>query len=198
MTGNTMNVLITGVGGQGTVLAARLIGQAALEQGLAVRGSETIGMAQRGGSVVSHIRLGESASPLILPGEADIVIAFEPGEAARSASFLRPDGVLVVSSRVLVPVAALAATGGAETYRVEPILEWLRANVKRLFIADGEALIAQCGARCLNVALLGLALAATEFPFGPADMERVIRARLPAKYVEQNIIAFHIGMSHCS
>ena len=100
-----IDILLAGVGGQGTVLAAKVLAQAAQSKGWQVRTAETIGMAQRGGNVTSHVRMGsggeEVFSPLITPGTADIVIALEPGEAARALPFLAPGGVLVTATTAI-------------------------------------------------------------------------------------------------
>ena len=157
--------LITGVGGQGTVLMSRLIGAAAIAKGLDVRGSETIGMAQRGGSVVSHIRLGHNIqSPLIPQGKADLVIAFEPAEAVRVYTFLSPAGRMLVLDRGIMPVAGIV---GERKYNPGEMLTFLKAYLSRPFeerlvhkgegewltIVDGEALIKKCGSsRVLNTA----------------------------------------------
>ena len=104
------NVVLTGIGGQGTVLAAKILAQAAQARGWHVRTAETIGMAQRGGSVTSHVRMGNEgervASPLVGAGAADMLIAFEPGEAARMLGILDVQGVLVTASNVKQPVTA--------------------------------------------------------------------------------------------
>ena len=98
------DILLCGVGGQGTVLASKLIASAAMRCGDPVHSAETIGMAQRGGSVISHIRIGErAASPLIPRGNADILIAFEPAEAVRNLSYLKKDGVVIVNSTPVKP-----------------------------------------------------------------------------------------------
>ena len=112
---NATTVLLCGVGGQGTILAADLLAHAALEAGTSVKVSEIHGMAQRGGNVTSHVRMGSNGeavySPLITPGTADIVIALEPGEAARALPFLAPGGVLVTATTAIQPVtAALSST----------------------------------------------------------------------------------------
>ena len=111
----TKNIILCGVGGQGTVLASRLISSAAMARDIPVLSAETIGMAQRGGSVFSHVRMSTDEvlySPMIAKGEADLIIAFEPGEAVRQLPFLKPDGRMVVSSRPVMPVtAALSDTG---------------------------------------------------------------------------------------
>ncbi|MDR1440759.1 MAG: 2-oxoacid:acceptor oxidoreductase family protein [Clostridiales bacterium] len=255
------NCLIVGIGGQGTILAARLIGTAAMAAGLSVRGSETIGMAQRGSGVASHVRMGGAIySPLIPPGEADVLIAFEPGEAVSAAHYLSPGGVAVVCDRPVQPSAAARAagslgtaglaagasgaegaegrsaggaarsaagssagdttdslagglaggaaygsTGGASgpalraassgnAYSAAECVGWLRRNVKPLLIADGEALIGQIGARCLNVALIGIAVGLGAFPFSLADMEAAIAQRVREKHVKMNIDALRIGI----
>jgi indolepyruvate ferredoxin oxidoreductase beta subunit len=104
------NILITGVGGQGTVLAAKILAQAAQAKGWSVREAETIGMAQRGGFVTSHVRMGDAGeevySPLLAKCSADLVIAFEPAEAARALPYLAPGGLLVTASSPIQPVAA--------------------------------------------------------------------------------------------
>jgi indolepyruvate ferredoxin oxidoreductase beta subunit len=184
---NTTNCILVGVGGQGTVLAARLIGLAAMHVGLDVRGSETIGMAQRGGSVVSHIRMGKDiASPLIPEGEADLVVAFEPGEAARAARFLRTGGIFVVSDRAVLP----AIRG---EYDPAQTIAWIAESIPGAKLLNGGEIIADCGARGLNVALLGAAAALGAFPFGMDGLEAAIRERLGDKHLEQNLRALKTG-----
>ena len=105
-----INILLAGVGGQGTVLAAKVLASAAQARGWQVRTAETIGMAQRGGNVTSHVRMGsdgeEVFSSLITPGTADILIALEPGEAARALPYLAPGGVLVTATTAIQPVTS--------------------------------------------------------------------------------------------
>ena len=132
-----INVVLTGIGGQGTVLAAKILAQAAQNRGWHVRTAETIGMSQRGGSVVSHVRMGncgeEVASPLVSRGQADMMIAFEPGEAARILPLLRRDGVLVTASRVVQPVtASLSKT----VYEAAPVLDALRQRQGQTIVVD--------------------------------------------------------------
>ena len=109
-----IDILLAGVGGQGTVLAAKVLAQAAQNKGWQVRTAETIGMAQRGGNVTSHVRMGSNGeavySPLITPGTADMVIALEPGEAARALPYLAPGGVLVTATTAIQPVTAALAS----------------------------------------------------------------------------------------
>ena len=106
------DVLICGVGGQGTVLASKLIAAAAMEEGNTVHSAETIGMAQRGGSVTSHVRIGEAFSPLIPKGKGDMILAFEPAEAVRNLSYLKKDGTVIVNASPVKPTTeSLHETG---------------------------------------------------------------------------------------
>ncbi|MDR0382235.1 MAG: indolepyruvate oxidoreductase subunit beta [Oscillospiraceae bacterium] len=189
-----MNLIIAGVGGQGTVLLSRLVGQAALDKGFDIRGSETIGMAQRGGSVVSHVRVGADIhSPLIPPKGAGLIIAFEPGEAVRALPFLSADGAMVVFDRP-VHAASGAPDGGA--YDAAAMLAYLRAQVGRLTVVEGARALAACGgAKAINVALLGVAAAGGLLPFDLADAERALRARIPARLLDMNLRALAYGAS---
>ena len=128
------NIILCGVGGQGTILASRLIASAAMKKGLRVITAETIGMAQRGGSVLSHLRIGEEAgSPLIAKGEADLIIGFEPGECVRALPFLKKNGVVVTSSRPVMPVSAMI---GASVYDDKAMIDYLKENIRNLVIVD--------------------------------------------------------------
>lgn len=195
------NCLITGVGGQGTVLMARLIGNAAILKRTDVLGAETIGMAQRGGSVVSHIRIGEGPrSPLIPPGRADLVIAFEPAEAVRVLPFLAPSGRLLALDRGVAPVtSSLSANdkaGGAKAgYDPSAMTAYLRQTLEgRLSIIDGEGLIRRLGnARAINVALLGAAVKLGLLPFTAAEIGEVITTKLPQRFVAMNLAALETG-----
>ena len=131
------NIVLCGVGGQGTVLASKLLAAAAMDRGLPVKTAETIGMAQRGGSVFSPVRLGAgAASPLIGKGKADLIIAFEPAEAVRQLAYLRPAGTVVVSDRAIVPASALV---GGPAYDVDAIMAYLREQVDNLVVVDAAA-----------------------------------------------------------
>ena len=131
------NIILTGVGGQGTVLASKLIAAASLAKGYEVMSAETIGMAQKGGSVFSHLRVGEGLySPMIRKGTADLLLAFEPAEAVRMLPYLRETGTLVVSSHPVMPVtAALAGTD----YTGSEMVAYLRREVRALHVLDGAA-----------------------------------------------------------
>lgn len=188
----TKNVLLCGVGGQGTVLASRLIALAAMEKGMEARGAETIGMAQRGGSVVSHVRIGgEIHSPLIPHGGADVIIGFEPAEAVRCLPYLKNGGCLVVSPAPIRPVTA-SLKGGA--YTGGEMMEYLRKTQENLAEVDGASICRQCGSpRVLNVALLGAAVASGLIGISLEEMEQAIEARVPEKFKEMNLKALKLG-----
>jgi indolepyruvate ferredoxin oxidoreductase beta subunit len=185
----TFNGMIAGVGGQGTVLASKLIAAAAMKRGYDVRTTETIGMAQRGGSVVSHVRIGENMySPLIPPGAAQALIAFEPAEAVRQLPYLRADGVLVVCDRAIKPVADPQAA----PYEAAAMIDYLRANVHKLIVIDGQRIMEQ-GAKTLNVALLGAAAHSGIFPFDADTLKEVIPEMLPQRFWDMNVQSFEWG-----
>ena len=181
-----VNCLIAGVGGQGTVLAARILCAAAMTAGFDVRGSETIGMAQRGGSVTSHVRMGKDiASPLIPLGRADVILAFEPGEAARARGYLKPGGTFIVCDRPLPPVIKGDYDGAATTL-------WLKQHCGA-HILSGEDIIRNCGARSLNIALIGAAAACGAFPFGLAELEAALTEKINEKFLAMNMAALNYG-----
>ncbi|MDR2500038.1 MAG: indolepyruvate oxidoreductase subunit beta [Treponema sp.] len=185
------NCLLAGTGGQGTILLSRLIAGAALAKGLEVRGTETIGMAQRGGSVVSHIRMGEAASALIPPGTADLIIAFEVAEAVRALPFLAPEGRMLALDRVIQPASRLPAAYGALE-----MLRYLEQGLARRFtVFNAQELAARCGSRrTVNTVLLGAALAQRLLPFDPPDVQRLLEDRLPKAYLELNLKALELGL----
>lgn len=188
----TTNLIIAGVGGQGIVLASKLVARTAMRNGLFVRTSETIGMAQRGGSVVSHVRMGEAVySPLVAPGSAQAVIGFEPGEAVRCLPYLRPGGTVVVNARAVPPVTAALARS---VYDGREMLEYLGRCGARLVVIDGDAVCAEVGSpKVLNTALLGAAAAAGAIGFALDEVEATIRATLPERFVEMNVQALRAG-----
>ena len=186
------NIILCGVGGQGIILASRLIASAAMERGLPILTAETIGMAQRGGSVFSHVRIGEGAnSPMITKGDADLIIGFEPGETVRQLPFLKKGGTVVVSERPVMPVSALI---GAGSYHPQEMLEYLEENAEQLIRVDADAAAAALGSsKVLNVVLLGAAVRSGELGLSEADLEQAIRERVPEKFLELNRKALLFG-----
>lgn len=186
------NCLLIGVGGQGTILASKLIAQAAMDKGLHALTTETIGMAQRGGSVVSHVRIGKGIySPLIPYRTADLIIGFEPAEAVRALPFLKDNGMLIVSSKAVMPVTS-ALSGN--TYDSREMLAFLKDKVKNLVIIDTEDICNQCGSsKVANVALLGAAGEAKVLDITRKDFEDTINRLLPGKFIEMNLKALNLG-----
>ena len=179
------NIILCGVGGQGTILASRLIATAAMDRDIPIKTAETIGMAQRGGSVFSHLRLGEGTnSPLIGRGEVDLIIGFEPGETVRQLPFLKKGGTVVVSSRPVMPVSAMI---GQSSYDAPQMIEYLKANVENLVIVDADKAAEDLGsAKTLNVVLLGAALRSGELGLSEEDLTDAIREKVPEKFFALN------------
>ena len=187
-----LNILLCGVGGQGTVLASKILAKSAIRQGKTAHTAETIGMAQRGGSVTSHVRIGEAAySPLIPLGRADVLIAFEPAEAVRNLPYLKDGGTAIVSNTAVKPVTdALSTTD----YSGDAMFAYLRDENIRLIEVDGEELIRICGsAKVLNMALLGAAAASGEMNITTDDLCEIIRTTLPEKFHTMNLQAVELG-----
>lgn len=185
------NILLCGVGGQGTVLASKLIAAAAMEKGLEVKTAETIGMSQRGGCVVSHVRLGKDIySPLIPLGEADVIIAFEPAEAARCLKYLKNGGVMTVSRRAVIPVAETLSDA---PYNGEDMIEYLKEKVDRLIIVDTDEVTAKLGsAKPLNVALLGAAVRSASLGIDLDDIEAVMPKLIRSQFMQINMDALRL------
>lgn len=195
------NVLLTGVGGQGTVLAAKVLAQAAQAKGWQVRTAETIGMAQRGGSVVSHVRMGDNGeeviAPLVAKGTADMIIAFEPAEAARMLPYLAPDGVMVSATTSIQPITAALST---EPYLAETTIASLDERLNecaaapaRFVLVDDEAVLSQVGDRkALNTVLLAFALKTGHLPLSLDDLRDAICACVKPHFVELNLAAIDL------
>ena len=190
------NIILSGVGGQGTVLASRLIAAAAMQSGLPVRTAETIGMAQRGGSVFSHVRVGQGLNaPLIAPGQADCILGFEPAEALRLLPFLRKDGTVVTSIRPILPVSAMI--GGAP-YDLDAVLAALRERAANLVLVDTDRALEELGSdRVLNVLLLSVAARSGAIGFDPDQIRDALLAVLPPRLHELNLRALDFRSTDC-
>lgn len=190
------NILLSGVGGQGTVLASKLIATAALSTGKNVHTAETIGMAQRGGCVVSHVRIGENVySPLIPKGTADIIIAFEPAEAVRTLAYLKQGGVVVTSSAAVKPVTDMFAE---EPYDAALMLEYLAKHHIKTVIVDADEMIKRfSNAKSLNVALLGAATVSCDIGITKDDIARAVLSSTKEAFHKQNLEAIEIGAASC-
>ncbi len=184
----TKNIMIVGVGGQGTLLTSRIIGKVALEAGYDVKISEVHGMAQRGGSVVTFVRYGDKVyEPVVEEGQADVIIAFERLEALRYAHFLKDDGALVINDCKIEPMTVVI---GAREYP-ENIIETLSDNYNVSAI-DGQKIALELGnSKVLNSVVLGFA--AHAIGFDEADWLKVIENTVPPKTIEINKVAFTKG-----
>ncbi|HEX2924739.1 MAG TPA: indolepyruvate oxidoreductase subunit beta [Ruminiclostridium sp.] len=192
MNESKFDILISGVGGQGTVLASRLIAVAAISQGCFARTAETIGMSQRGGCVVSHVRISSEKSSSIIPlGGADMIIAFELAEAARSIPRLSGGGCCIVNTQVIKPVSASL---GNSNYDNTEIIKYIEQNSKSVYFIDGYSLAAKAGnVKAVNVVLLGAATAVGKMPFTKEIMQNAIIENVPQRFRELNQKAFEIG-----
>lgn len=186
------NILLAGVGGQGTVLASKIIAACAINKGKNAHTAETIGMAQRGGSVVSHVRIGDNVySPLIPMGQADIIIGFEPGEAVRALPYLKKNGTVIVSNTAIKPITDSLSSS---SYNSDEMLDFLRSKNINLVIVDGDSIIKEMGsAKFLNVALLGAAAKTGVVDFSVEDVEKVIKTMLKPQFCEANLKALKLS-----
>ncbi|MBI2868330.1 MAG: indolepyruvate oxidoreductase subunit beta [Chloroflexi bacterium] len=186
-----LDFIVTGVGGQGVVLASDVIAEAALDSGYDAKKTDTIGMAQRGGGVVSHVRMSARVwSPLVKPGEADIILAFEKLEGARWGAYLEPRGVIILNNHASPP---LSVNLGKEKYPADDeIIDLLRPVAGRIYLVNGSARAAGLGnLKVLNTYMLGCL--STFTPLAPPVWEAVIARHLPPRSLEINLQAFHLG-----
>ena len=185
----TKNIMIVGVGGQGSLLASKLLGQLLIGQGYDIKVSEVHGMSQRGGSVVTYVRYGEKVySPVIEKGEADIIISFEQLESARWLPYLKKGGVLISSTQKIDPMPVIM---GKAEYPQE-ILSKLSEKEIKLVTLDALSLAIEAGTpKCANIVLLGAAV-----QFLGIDKEMwvdIIRSTVPPKTIDVNLKAFELG-----
>ena len=185
------DILICGVGGQGTVLASKIIAASAMEEGNVVHSAETIGMAQRGGCVTSHIRIGESAfSPLIPPGSADLIFAFEPAEAVRNFRYLKADGTVIVNTVPVIPVTqALCSTG----YDGREAVSCLQSRCSCITVNSEEACARFGSSRFFNILILGVSSGSGILGIRKETLLSQIESRVPPKYRDINREAFLAG-----
>lgn len=182
------NIMIVGVGGQGTLLTSRILGNLAISAGFDVKLSEVHGMAQRGGSVVTFVRYGEQvAEPIVEEGCADVLIAFERLEALRYLHFLKEDGVIIVNDWRIDPITVVT---GAAQYP-ENIVDTLQAVRKTIAVEATKTAIEMGAPKAFNVVVLGAA--ARYMSFSKEDWIRVIEKTVPTKTVEINRKAFEAG-----
>ena len=185
------NIVLCGVGGQGTVLASKLIAAAAMEKGLRVMSAETIGMAQRGGNVFSNLRIGNSMhAPLLRSGQADVILGFEPGETVRMLHYLKPGGTVITNCR---PVKPTTATLTGSSYDGSEMIAYLRENLAadRLLVVDGQEAIDKLGSpRVLNMVLLGAAIRTGQIGLTEEDIKKAMGRLIKPAFMELNLKAF--------
>ena len=189
-----INILIVGVGGQGSLLASRILGHLFMARGLSVKVSEVHGMSQRGGSVVTYVRAGDEVpSPLVPQGEADMVISFEQIEAGRYLSMLRKDGVVVMSTQKIWPMPVITGTAAYP----EDMEENLAAAGIKVVAIDALALAREAGSpKAANIVMLGAASQLIGFDEG--DWQQALRAEIKPKFLELNLRAFALGSNALS
>jgi indolepyruvate ferredoxin oxidoreductase beta subunit len=186
-----LDILVTGVGGQGVVLASDIIGETALAAGFDVKKTDTLGMAQRGGSVVSHVRLGEKVwSPLIKEGEVDVILAFEKLEASRWSHYLAHGGAAIINTYEQPP---LSVSLGQENYPSDAeIAAALKRRTDRIYFIDANRIARELGnVRTFNIVMLGCFSVST--PIDATTWKENISRRLPENIREINLTAFDMG-----
>ena len=187
MSTTAFDLVIVGVGGQGTLLSSRILGQLALQAGCDVKVSEVHGMSQRGGSVITYVRVGQDVhSPIVAMGQADYLLSFEELEAARAADYLKPDGIAIVNTQRIWPMPVIT---GAESYPDQPLQA---LGNRRVETADALAVAVECGnQKALNLVLLGML--SKHLPFEEKSWMEVIGQCVPRKTLSVNISAFQRG-----
>jgi indolepyruvate ferredoxin oxidoreductase beta subunit len=186
------NIVFSGVGGQGIVVASDVFCEAALIDGLDVAKAEVHGMAQRGGSIVAHVRVGEKVqAPLIETGKAHIILGFEMLETARVLPMLNKMGSVVVNTKYIPPSTSAATSSGLND---EKILDLIKARAHKIYEIDGIDIANKVGNLIVvNTILLGALSALPENPVKKESLEKAIAGRLKQKYVEMNLKAFQLG-----
>lgn len=187
-----VNIVIVGVGGQGTLLTSKILAQAAIEQQVGVKVSEVHGMAQRGGSVITHVRIGNDVhAPLVSSGSADFLLSFEPLEAARAISYLKEDGILIVNTREIAPITVLSGTA---VYPENPHMT-AAGSLQRVEALDAFSLASEAGSyRAVNLVLLGVL--SRHLPLPLENWDAAIASSVPPKTLDVNRKAFLSGRAY--
>lgn len=186
----TKNIMIVGVGGQGTLLASRILGNVAIEEGYDVKVSEVHGMSQRGGSVVTYVKYGEKVySPIIDRGEADIILAFELLEAYRALPYLKKGGKIIVNSQTIDPMPVIT---GAVKYPED--ISGKLSNMVETTVVDALSAAQEAGnIKAVNVVLIGVLAKSMDIPY--EKWIDALKATVPAKFLDVNLKAFELGYS---
>ena len=189
----TKRVVFVGVGGQGNLLASRLLGEASLSVGIPAVVSEIHGMAQRGGIVESAVLMGDVSSPIVSNGEADVLIGFEPVETLRILGKCNKETIVITNTQPLPPFTVSVGQG---TYPpLDEIMGLIRAKAKQVIALDGDALAAEAGnSLSLNMVMLGALIGSEAIPIGAEAMKETISASTKKAFLESNLKAFDLGM----
>ena len=187
-----LNIVFSGIGGQGIVVASDIFCEAALMDGWDVAKAEVHGMAQRGGSIVAHVRVGEKVqAPLIETGTADVMLGFELLEAARVLPMLSKKGTVIVNTKYIPPSTSAALSSGLTD---EKILDRIKDSAHKVYEVDGLGVATKLGnTLVVNTVLLGALSAIPENLVKPESLEKAIAGRLKQKYIELNLKAFKMG-----
>ncbi|MHA1950599.1 MAG: indolepyruvate oxidoreductase subunit beta [Candidatus Thorarchaeota archaeon] len=196
---DTFNIMFAGVGGQGLMLLSAILGKAAVDSGFKVMTGEQHGLSQRQGSIYVHFRIGDPISPLIPYGKADMMIAMEASEALRYIEYLKDDGVVIMSNRIMPSVSetekvALDKEKKTKYLTVVQIVEKLEEVTKNVVLLDSLDLAIQAGnARTENSVLVGATVACADFPIPAEEVRKAVLALVPQKTIDANSKAFDLG-----
>ena len=187
------NMVISGVGGQGNILTSQIIAKAAIKAGLEVRAIGTYGAAQRGGSVISHVRIGDFVrSPFVCTGEADVIMGFEIAEARRILKYLKKGGLAIVNTAEIYPVEVIM---GLEKYPLkEDLLKPIEAVADRVIAFNATEIAKNAGSvLAVNIVMLGAIAATNILPFDKIILEKVLQENIPKRFIELNMMAYKLG-----
>ncbi|MDH5268185.1 MAG: indolepyruvate ferredoxin oxidoreductase subunit beta [Candidatus Bathyarchaeota archaeon] len=190
---NDCNIVLAGVGGQGILLAANILGSAAVKEGFNVRVSEIHGMAQRGGAVVCHVRIGEGVhAPTAVEGKADVIVGLEPVEALRNIKFASSQTWVLLNTEPIIP--SIVSLGNTAYPSLQNIIEKIRLFAEKIVPIDAADLARKAGSVIAqNTVMLGALVATEKLPMRVETMKNIIRELVPLRYVKMNHEAFELG-----
>jgi indolepyruvate ferredoxin oxidoreductase beta subunit len=190
------NIVIAGVGGQGILLAAEILGAASLKGGLNVRVSEIHGMAQRGGAVVSNVRIGEKVTaPTVLDGRADVILGFEPLETIRNMRFASEKTVVLMSDEIIIPSGV--AAGSIEYPSLKEVTKKIHGFTKNVVVVEAARVAVEAGSIVTrNAVMIGALAAAGKVPVKIESLKEALCELVPARYLEVNVKAFDLGYKY--
>ena len=188
-----LNVVLAGVGGQGILLASQILGVSAVKEGFNVRVSEIHGMAQRGGAVVSHVRIGEKVrSPIVLEGNADVILGFEPLETLRNIKYASEKTLIIISKETIVPTGF--SPEPVQYPNFDEIIEKIKIFTEKLLVVDALKLARRAGSAITrNIVLLGALAANGILPMKNETIKETIKELVRPAYLEMNLRAFELG-----